>query len=146
MEELLEFVSDMDNIVKIKAFEAIARLVHSDSEERESMIEEAQIAEEIMPAFLKLTETVLEDEDGLQLMSSIFGMFIYAIHRKFPSHIKSNENKLAAFFQLCYKSKDEKTRENAAYNFPCVFSLFCKNKLIDFPDVLLNFSKIECEK
>ena len=32
-DELLELVSDSDNMVKIKAFEAVAKLIHSDDRE-----------------------------------------------------------------------------------------------------------------
>ena len=31
---------------------------------------------------------------------------------------------------------DAQTRENAAYNFPCVFNIFGRMKPIDFPEML----------
>jgi vesicle coat complex subunit len=67
-DELMDLVSDSDNMVKIKAFEAVAKLIYS--EDRESYLEAKQVEEDIMPALIKLTETVLEDEDGMQLMSN----------------------------------------------------------------------------
>jgi vesicle coat complex subunit len=80
-DELIELVSDSDNMVKIKAFEAVAKLIHS--ENRESYLDEKQVEEEIMPALIKLTETVLEDEDGMQLMSNRYGLIVNSISQKF---------------------------------------------------------------
>ena len=53
--------------------------------------------------------------------------------------------KLSRFFEICCKSKDPKTRENAAYNFPCFYSIFRKIKMIDFAEHLNQLSKIEEE-
>jgi hypothetical protein len=80
-DELMELVSDSDNMVKITAFEAVAKLIHL--EDRESYLNEKQVEEEIIPALLKLTETVVEDEDGMQLMSNRFGLMVNSISRQF---------------------------------------------------------------
>lgn len=57
----MELVSDSDNMVRIRAFEAAAKLIP------QGILEESQISNEIVPMFLKFTTTVLEDEDGMQL-------------------------------------------------------------------------------
>ena len=70
----MELVSDSDNMVRIKAFEAAAKLIP------QGILQESQISNEIVPMFLKFTTTVLEDEDGMQLSAFIFGRFIYSVY------------------------------------------------------------------
>lgn len=89
-DELIELTGDIDNMVKAKAFESISKLVSSDECERDSILDEQQLADDIMPVFLKLIETVLDDEDGMQHMSQMFGRFVYNISRKFEHLIMDN--------------------------------------------------------
>ena len=96
--------------------------------------------------FLKFTTTVLEDEDGMQLMAQMFGPFIFSIYTQNEDLITKNAQAFCKFYELCTKSKDAQTRENAAYNFPCVFNIFGRMKPIDFPEMLQQMSKIEEEK
>jgi hypothetical protein len=96
--------------------------------------------------FLKFSETVLEDEDGMQLMAHMLGHFIYSIYSHFQDLIIQNAGRICKFYDLCSKSKLAQTRENAAYNFPCVFNIFGKMKTIDFPEIVMQLTKIEEEK
>ena len=92
-DELMELVSDSDNMVRIKAFQAVAKLLHSDEDPRE-ILEEKQIENEILPAFLRLIETVIEDEDGMQMISLIFGKFVHSVHKKTQNLVFKNASKL----------------------------------------------------
>ena len=63
----MELISDSDNMVRIKAFEAVAKLLPQE------ILEESQISSEIFPMFLKFLNIVVEDEDGTQHTAHIFG-------------------------------------------------------------------------
>jgi hypothetical protein len=103
-DELMELVSDSDNIVKIKAFEAVAKLIYS--EDRECYLNGKQVEEDIMPALIKFTETVLEDEDGMQVMSYRYGLIVNSVGQKFENLIAKNAMKICQFFDICCISKD----------------------------------------
>ena len=60
MDELIDLINDSDNMVRLKAFQSVAKLVAG-----ESYIKREQMTNDIIPVFIKLTETILEDEDGL---------------------------------------------------------------------------------
>jgi len=72
----------------------------------QGILEESQISNEILPMFLKFSETVLEDEDGMQLMAQMFGHFIFSIYSQFEELIIKNAQMLCRFYELCTKSKD----------------------------------------
>lgn len=106
LDEFMELVSDSDNQVRIKAFEAVARLVHQEEIDRECILPETKVADDIFPQFLKLLEMVLEDEDGMQQMSQIFGLFVHSLHRKFEQLVMKNTLGLCKFYEHCARSKD----------------------------------------
>jgi len=56
--------------------------------------------------FLKFTTTVLEDEDGMQLMAQMFGPFIFSIYTQNEDLITKNAEAFCKFYELCTKSKD----------------------------------------
>lgn len=50
------------------------------------------------------------------------------------------------YFNICCKSQDPVTRENAAFNFPCIFDIFAKSSHsseLDFPLCLKAFTKTQ---
>ena len=54
-------VNDSDNMVRIKSMQSIGNLIE--------FITEEQLTNEIMPSFHRLTESILEDEDGMRALS-----------------------------------------------------------------------------
>ena len=60
-DELLDLVNDSDNMVRIKSMQSIGNLIE--------FITEEQLTNEIMPSFHRLTESILEDEDGMRALS-----------------------------------------------------------------------------
>jgi DNA-binding GntR family transcriptional regulator len=56
-DELLDLVNDSDNMVRIKALKTVGNII--------DYIEESYLTKEIIPSFLRLTESILEDEDGM---------------------------------------------------------------------------------
>jgi len=50
-------VNDSDNMVRIKALKTVGNII--------DYIEESYLTKEIIPSFLRLTESILEDEDGM---------------------------------------------------------------------------------
>lgn len=65
---MMDLINDSDNMVRIKALESVAKLVHGE-DGRESYLELDQIKNDILPSFMRLTESIYEDEDGVQQMS-----------------------------------------------------------------------------
>jgi len=74
-DELLDLVNDSDNMVRIKALKTVGEIA--------DYIDESVISKEIIPSFLRLTESILEDEDGMQALSLMLGKFVYSIQEKF---------------------------------------------------------------
>jgi hypothetical protein len=97
-DELLDLVNDSDNLVRIRALMSFGKLM--------DYLEESQVQKEIMPSFLRLSESILEDEDGMQALSLMFGKFVYGISEKFYNVVEDNQEALCKYFSLCISSKD----------------------------------------
>lgn len=70
-------------------------------------------------------EQVPLDEDALQQFSAIFGEVIHSFYLKFGDQVQQKAASICQFFQrhMC-QSSDAQTRENAAFNMPCMFKIF----------------------
>jgi len=91
---LVDLIHDSDNLVKIKAIEAAAKLCSKNWEEdlskEGSYIDESQMTSEIFPAFMKLLETILEDEDSTELLTTYLGKIIYMFNHRFGDLVMAN--------------------------------------------------------
>jgi len=45
-----------------------------------------------MPSFHKLTESILEDEDGMRAFSQIYGKFVYSLSQQYPIILEENSS------------------------------------------------------
>ena len=90
-EELADLINDSDNQVRIMAFKSIGRLIyHDDNPNVPSYLRESHVKSEVIPPFLKLLESVLDDEESTQKLSKVFGEILYAINSRFPHIVKEN--------------------------------------------------------
>ena len=91
----MELVNDSDNMVRLKAFESCYKLIAED------YIESHVVTDEIFPAFMRLLDVIMEDEDGVNQLSGIIAMFTYQIWRKDKNGVLENADKFLKFFSYC---------------------------------------------
>lgn len=98
----MELLTDSDNLVKINAIQSVSVLIgKSGKTEAANFISEDQIKKDVMPAFIKLIETILEDEESTSKLMAQFGHILHSFNQVFPKIVKDNLIHFAKFYGLC---------------------------------------------